>query len=325
MNGSLLAQWLPYKLLHAEDGPLCKWLYVGDKKYSEPFFDETIQKCLGFPFNSSRYKGYSNIELLPEWSANVTSIPPTAIIFHVSRCGSTLLSQLLGLLPQHIVLSEVPFLDALLRWPFQNVKEPLQNLDALIQAAVVFYGQQRTAQESQLFIKTDSWHVLLYQQWRRMYPGVPFILLYRDPREVIISHQKKRGMHAVPGVIEPALFGFEPEWGPHVGLDQYLAKVLERYLETFIEITLQDSLSFLVNYTSGMRNAVDTICQCTGVQISADERAMMLERTKFDAKEPGQHFSTLQPQDGLPAYQQQCFERYRQLEAIRVAAPGTAQ
>ncbi|WP_423146566.1 hypothetical protein [Rubrolithibacter danxiaensis] len=84
---------------------------------------------------------------------------PSAIIFHISRCGSTLLSQLLSLTEQSIVLSEVPFIDELLRLCYSDNEYGQTEIADFLTAALKFYGQKRYEQEKYLFIKTDSWHI----------------------------------------------------------------------------------------------------------------------------------------------------------------------
>src|SRR5690606_34626620 len=126
--------------------------------------------------------------------AHLPAVAPTAFIFHVSRCGSTLLSQLLDLDEANIVLSEVPLLDQLLRLPetFPGISRAQQ--ETALQATIRLLGQKRTGHEKQLFIKLDSWHVFFAATLRKQYPSVPFILLYRAPDEVFESHRRHRGM-----------------------------------------------------------------------------------------------------------------------------------
>ena len=45
---------------------------------------------------------------LLDQAAAEPGIDPTGFIFHLARCGSTLVSQMLAALPEHIVLSEAP-------------------------------------------------------------------------------------------------------------------------------------------------------------------------------------------------------------------------
>ena len=145
---SALTNWIPYKLSFKEDQPQCEWLYTNGKNFTEPFFDETISKCL--QYNSHGRKSISSIDILPDWSTQVESVLPSAFIFHVSRCGSTLATQLLSLNDNNIVLSEVPFFDALLRSGKSN----------LLKDAIALYTSPKNNRD-RLFIKTDSWHIFL--------------------------------------------------------------------------------------------------------------------------------------------------------------------
>src|SRR6202000_668743 len=87
-----------------------------------------------------------------------------------------------------------------------------KTINNLFTAALRFYGQDRniTGRESDskthLIIKADSWHRFFYDQLRRLYPDVPFVMIYRKPNEVFRSHRKQPGLHSVPGLIEPQLF-----------------------------------------------------------------------------------------------------------------------
>lgn len=309
-----MQNWIPYKLIFEQDQALCRWLHTGDKPFTEPFFDDTITRLKGSSIQ--RLHSAGNIQLLPGWSKDVQAIEPTAFIFHISRCGSTLLSQLLGINPRHIVLSEVPFIDDVLRAPFKHHPQGSFDQPEMLDAAIRFYGQQRH-EEDKLFIKTDSWHVFFYKTLRKLYPQAAFILLYRKPQEVIRSHQKKRGMQAVPGVIEPEVFGFNAE--PVTDLDAYMARVIERYLTLFTEIIETDERSLLVNYNQGMMNVMDTMAAFTRIDISAEEHAKMEERCRYHAKYPDQVFAEQHSEEQLPDYLQECSELYEQLENKRLS------
>lgn len=301
-----LSGWIPYKLLRNEEQAVCRWLHIGDTPFTEPFFADTISQCQ--VNNSRQFHVTGNLELLPGWAATLPSIAPTAFIFHISRCGSTLLSQLLGINPANIVLSEVPFLDDILRTPYRQ-----ENIDVstMLPAAVQFYAQKRSGIEKHLFIKTDSWHVCFYQLLRQLYPDTPFILLYRNPQEVLRSQQKKRGMHAVPGVVESAVFGFDD--APVSDLDAYFAKVMERYLSLFKEISEKDDNSLLVNYNHGMLNVAMQVAAFTKLAISPEEHKKMETRCQFNAKYPGEVFSETQSKQDVPAYLQHCMKLYVEL------------
>ena len=311
-----LKYWVPYKLFNASGIAHCRWLYVGDENFTEPFFDETISKCLRFPANSTYYRPVSSTEVLPEWSGQVASIAPTAFIFHVSRCGSTLIAQLLGLNPANIVLSEVPFIDELLREG--HAKKTSTNL--LVKAAIDFYGIRRNELHKQLFIKADSWHIHFYKQLRELYPTVPFILLYRRPDEVMRSQQKQRGMQAVRGIIDPAIFNFNLDEIANLQIDEYMAKVLESYFAAFIEILATDQLALPVNYNEGAITIVKKIAAACEMVLPEEELNIMQERSGFHGKYPERHFDEPKVDTAIPGYQEKVFELYNILEKLRTDA-----
>ncbi|OQP63106.1 hypothetical protein A3860_03790 [Niastella vici] len=304
---SALANWIPYKLSFAEGEPYCEWLYTGDEDFTEPFFDDTIAKCL--QYNNRGHKSISSLDVLPQWSNEIESIPPSAFIFHVSRCGSTLASQLLALDSGNIVLSEVPFFDALLR---ANKNIPQQ----LLKAAVAFYASVKNNRK-RLFIKTDSWHIFFYKQLRELYPLTPFILLYRRPDEVMRSQQKRSGMHAIPGLIEPALLGFAENEVQYMDQNEYLGRLLDKYFQAFEHILEEDPLAIPVNYNEGPIAMVEKIAAITGTPVGFGEMERIKDRARYHAKYPAQVFAEAAIRDPVPAYCRAAYERYEALERSR--------
>lgn len=307
-----LKDWIPFRLREEYGEAFCQWLYLGDKTFDEPFFDETIAYCRHFEVNSKPLKILSDLQALTEWASLLPPVSPTALIFHVSRCGSTLLSQLLATDPANIVLSEVPLFDELLRC---NHHQP-DNKPEWLKGAVTFLGTKRKKAQQHLFIKTDSWHIHFYDQWRQLYPDVPVILLYRRPDEVIRSHQQHRGMQAVQGVIEPSLFGFGQDIF-YLPPDEYMARVMETFLAAFERVLCADKKVLAVNYNEGMLTAMNKIAAFTGISISDDVMEQMKTRAGYHAKHPQQVFKEPILDAAIPACQQRAFELYEQIERMR--------
>jgi len=317
MHGQFLKHWVPIKFVPNETPKLCQWLYVGDKKFTEPFFDETILRCRSLPENKSFFKPTSGLEMLPLWSAGMESIPPTAIIFHVSRCGSTLLSQLLALEPNHVVLSEVPFLDELLRLPFTKDKISAEESNHYFSEAIRFYGQKKDVEESHLFIKLDSWHLLFYDRVRSLYPDTLFVILYRSPADIIRSQQRARGMQSVPGLIEREIFGFN-ESDFTADLDLYMSRVLEKYFTQILRIMKTDTNLLLVNYNEGILDITQRLLLRLGVEPSESYSKKMQERLEYDAKRPAFFFTTEGPAEKNALFLQKSQELYQQVEENRI-------
>lgn len=305
-----LRNWIPYKL---QEQTNTHWLYTGLHPYIEPFFDDTIFKCKLLAENRHRQRVVSTCSMLEEWSLP-DALSPTAIIFHVSRCGSTLLAQLLGLDKKHISLSEVPFFDNLLRSKFTG-----QDLSAYLPHALSFYARKRNGDENRLFIKTDSWHLFFYEQWRMFYPSTPFILLYRRPDETIFSQEKKKGMHAVPGIIEKEIF--PPDTLPsdfHLHPNNYVAAVLEQYYLKMQQIKAVDTNTYLMNYNEGFTSIAQKVYQLTGTPLKEDTRQAFEKRCAYDAKEPAKEFNNEKTDDSkIEAYMEKAFAAYNNLETLR--------
>lgn len=315
MKGPMLQNWIPIKLLKDKDQVYCEWLDTGCHEFLEPFFEETISKCKGI--SHSHRKSVSNLTMLAEWSAQLDTIEPTAFIFHVSRCGSTLVSQMLSLVPSNIVLSEVPFFDHLLQAEMDEERKA-----ELLKAAIRFYGAKKTPEKERLFIKTDSWHILFYRQLRSMFEKVPFIILYRHPAAVIRSQQKRRGIHSVPGLLQPELFGWNKAEVEKLSLDDYLLRVLEKYFETILAVVAQDPFSLVINYNEGPLNIIKKMATTIGFEIREKELRKMEERTLYHSKNPREIFSEETTGTRLPRHWERIAGHYQNLEAIRCDEPA---
>ena len=310
MPYSPLKNWIPYKF----DNQLCHWLNTFNEPFTAPFFDDTISRCKRMAKQHAPFTPVSEAEMLTEWASDLDSIEPTVFIFHISRCGSTLVSQLLATTDAHIVLSEVPFFDNLLRLPHQGTNFDQNAVSGLLKAAIRFYGQKRTGREQHLFIKTDSWHIFFYKQLRALYPDVPFILMYRSPDEVLSSHLKIPGMQAVPGLIEPQIFGFSPEEITYNRPDIYTSRVLEKYLEQYHHIMNNDNNCLLLNYNEGPMTMINKIAAFTNTPISNEALAMMSQRSQYHSKRPNEAFlEETRPQ--RPPYINRAMELYDALAA----------
>jgi hypothetical protein len=315
---ALIGDWIPYQLVKREQQWLCRWLALGGRRFTEPFFSETIQQCKSHGRNANRFDSLSSLDCLAAQTAGpLDAVTPSAFIFHVSRCGSTLLSQLLGLSQRAIVLSEVPLIDQLLRLPLKDGNVAPAEMEAALQASIAWLGRKKSGNETHLFVKLDSWHVFFAATIRKLYPEVPFVLLYRSPDEVLRSHQKRRGMHAVPGFIEPVLFGMSSEDLDGIDCDVYTGQVLTYYFSRFLAIAAQDGQSLLLNYQEGGMPLLQQLAACSGIVFNDTEREHMEARSRTHSKYPDQIFSEERPQLPEPAHLAPAFALYRSLEAMR--------
>ncbi|MCW3104209.1 MAG: Aspartyl/Asparaginyl beta-hydroxylase [Bacteroidetes bacterium] len=307
---------VPSKVFMDKSGLRFRWTYTGTKRFTEPFFSDTLAVCKGLPENRQRVE--TPVEELFRHAEAIDAIEPSAFIFHVSRCGSTLLSQMLSESERCIVLSEVPLLDDLLRLDLSYPGMFDEKLtDRLFKAAVRLYARRSEKRETHLFIKCDSWHTLFYGRIRRCFPAVPVILLYRSAMEVARSQDKMRGMHAVPGVLPASIFRLEEKDLPEMSQELYFAKVLESYFSAYEMILEKDRRAFPLSYHEGAEAMLQVIMKHTGFVPDEKEMAAIRERTRYHSKDRSAVFEERQEEKPVPEYMRKACEAFQRMEHQR--------
>lgn len=252
-------------------------------------------------------------------------IAPTAFIFHVSRCGSTLLTEMLATLGSCIALSEPPVLDAFFRF---HHRDPAASDGArTLRGLVAALGQRRTGRERHCVIKLDSWHLAWAGWLRELFPRTPFVVLYRDPREVLASHRRQRGRHMVPGFTDMSRLKVDMDGLAPGNMDGYAARVLASVYAQAVDAAA-DRGTRLVNYTQLPEAVANELMPALDIECGDDERRALLARARFHSKHAESRFDGDPVEAGLATEAQvrQALECYERLEALRLrpssCAPG---
>jgi len=286
-NAAQLDGWVPIQVKWQQSRPLVEWCYAGARPLNEPFFDQAIQTLMQQPFNLL-FRHQTSIETLAELYEIKPGLQPTGFIFHMSRCGSTLVSQMLAALPRTIVVSEASPIDAILRAHFRVPGLTDDGRIDWLRWVVSALGQQRLGDEKHFFIKLDCWNTLILPLIHRAFPNVPWIFLYRNPVEVMVSQLRRRGAHMVPGVIEPSLFGMEDHAIFQMQAEEYSARALAKVCEAALEY--QEG-GMLVNYTQLPEAMWDLIPKFFGIEYSQSDIKILNRVSRLDAKNPSLHFT----------------------------------
>ena len=286
-----LFNWIPVTLIEKDNEIYFEWIYLADLKYADPFFDETLAKCKSHAYNSKPFKVISTVKNLIDWSNELISVELKSLVFHVSRCGSTMLSQSLASSSENVMISEAPIIDQILRSDLFS----LDKKTILIQSIIKLLGQKRFPEQRHLIIKLDAWHIFNSTYLRSIFPELPFALLYRNPTEVLKSHQKMMGMHMVPNVLPSNVFGITAKEINEVSFEQYGALVLEKYFQGFLDFYKTDQNVVMLNYNEGMKAVVEKFIGFIKVDYSNAELEKMYDRLKRHSKNEsavfaGDHF-----------------------------------
>jgi len=273
--------WAPSQIRWTPSGPLVDWCHLGDLRFAEPFFEQTIERAMAHPFNLL----FRRATPLAAMTAPIEpELRPAGLIFHMSRCGSTLVSRMLAASPENMVLSEPGPLDQILRARARLPGLTDAQLVALLRGMTAALGRRRHPEERDLFIKLEGWHLLHFPLIRRAFPDVPWIFLYRDPLEVMASIGLVRPRQMMPGGIDAALLGLDPASTLAMTPNAFTARVLERICEAALAHAADGGR--LIEYRQLPEAVFTDAFVHFGLRCSSDALARMREITRFDAKRP---------------------------------------
>ena len=224
--------WTPYRLAFRGDEPWVDWCHLDLRRMVEPFFYETVVQAMREPFNLV-FQQHTPIETLAELPPG---LPVAGFIFHMSRCGSTLVSQALAAFESNIVVAEAVTLRFVLRALAVGRATPDQAarwLPLLVNA----YAQPRFAYEQRVVVKFMAADVLDIALVRQAFPEVPWIFVTRDPAEILASQAASQGIDLARGQIpaprlgltEDALWQMDPQTYQAHALAAFTRAALDAY------------------------------------------------------------------------------------------------
>jgi hypothetical protein len=209
------------------DEPTVEWRDLRGIAFGEPFFGDTVDRAVREPYRLL-FAARTPIDELGVVAGEGDRARPSGFVFHASRCGSTLVSNMLGALDATIVASEPPVLDGILRADVMAGVDD-ETRRRWLGWAIDCLGQLGGG-ERRVFVKFDAWSTRDIGLVRSVYPDVPCVFVYRDPAEIIASQMRMRGAHMVPGMLPAELFGLDPETVGMLPPEEYCARVLARVL-----------------------------------------------------------------------------------------------
>lgn len=278
------ADWIPVRIYWHDARPMVDWAFLGARRLTDPFFVQTINPCVRHPADVL-FRHQTPLDELGEIATAHPALQPKGFIFHMSRCGSTLLSQMLAAAPENVVLSEAGPIDDILRIHFHHPEATEETRRRWLGWLMSTLAWRRHADEANVFIKFDCWHVMFLPLIQQVFPRVPWIFLYREPLEVMASAQQQLGGQMIPGVLQPALFGWEHETVTRMTLFEYTARVLAKLCEAAL-VETQAGRGRLVNYRQLPTAIWPTLMDHWKLEFTTEQTARMLGAARLNAKNP---------------------------------------
>ena len=282
-QGMDLRHWFPLTASAGVDGgeATLAWRDMADIAFTDSFFENTLAR----QHRDQRRVCHTPLAALAQFN----HVPvPDAFIFHVSRCGSTLLTQLLASLPQCIVMSEPPIIDSVLR--LHHDQGAPDSTVALLRQVMRAMGQRRTGQEKHLVIKFDCWHIHSLELLRAAFPDTPCLFLYREPLAVLASHQRQRGPQMVPGLIHPALLPLPAHAHAPGDLDAHAGMVLDSFFSAAQPHVAAGRL-LPVNYNQLPEIVFSTLLAMLRIDCTQQQLEAMRQRSGFHSKYTGSAYA----------------------------------
>ncbi len=204
---------------------------------------------------------------------------PAGLIFHVARCGSTLLSQLLRTHDNLVVYAEpLPFNELLLpphQWPRHELVAALRSLgDAFARHARRPY-----------VLKFSSWNTLFCDLLAEAFPDSPWVFSLRDPVEVGVSllNQPAGWMRDADGPARELRRYVDPD-GASQSPEEFVARLYGAFCAAVGR--LDAGRGRLVRYETLPAAAWEIVAPHFSQPIDGQQRDRMAQAARIDAKAP---------------------------------------
>lgn len=267
--------WLP-RHYHIRNQRL-QWC-LADGPALEPFHDEYLSRCWQSITLNQLIAPTTSLQALAACRDRVPEAHPAGFIFHLSQCGSTLLSGCLSELDDAVVFSESPVLTEVLLDSALSPQEKRAHIACLIDLKASLFPGRRVV------VKWNAWDIYQWDLLRGLYPSVPVVALVRDPEEILASHHAQSGRH-MSG--DPSLAMVAPVFSPS-GVGSLLAhriRVLAGLMESMLPIKALPGTVFF-DYSQLHSEAIGQIAQMFGLRCDAAGQRRIEQRMQRNAKLP---------------------------------------
>ncbi len=264
--------WDDWLALGLQDDQLV-WRKATSSGLNAPFFaDHFLHQA-----PSQRLIHLQPLARSPEHYSGYSALPLHAMVFHSSRCGSTLLMQMLASDTRFLALSEPPLFDAALSsWLHGQISQT--DFCHAIHALCL----KRDAEIQYPVIKTDSWHLPQLPLLRQLFTKTPMLFLFREPAEILASHARQTGPQMIPGMLDLTMLGLQnhsEHWDFHSWPDFFLTHLYE------LAAVYQQSYGLkLINYSDLPEALWQTLLPDWQISCNEAQLSAMQQRSQRHAK-----------------------------------------
>ncbi len=274
-----LKGWLPVDAVVVDGRPGLWWMEMSAVDLAEPFFQQTVERAR----REKRAERFTEFDVLLQLEKQLESVEPTGFIFHSSRCGSTLVANACHAVSNSIVLSEANAIDKVITRFITDADNPVKEslYSVFLRGVVHALAQRRTEDVPHLFIKFACCSFAQFERIKRIWPNVPWLFLYRDPVETIVSNMRD----VPPWLIDrdrrvlSSIIGDDAE----MSLEELCARTIGSLYSTAYHLANDNGM--LLNYNQLSVPVIVSVLNFFHVNPSTEELEAIARTTKAYSKE----------------------------------------
>lgn len=253
--------------------PILRCCDFRDLAFTDPFFYNTYARLR----RTGPEPEIVDVSLSALREQDGAGLQPAGFIFHVSRCGSTLVSKLLATCERTLMLGEPEVFYSLLSFPAEVGEE---RVEAWLRDLVQILGRRRRPSEEVYILKLSSLLVTALPRFRAAFPETPWIFVFRDPGEVMASVlEEPTGFLLLKGFSELAARWLQvaPELIETMSGEEYVARFLGRMFLCALEEAERTAPGrfLLVDYRDLPGAVWTTVAPFLGLDLTPGERSRM--------------------------------------------------
>lgn len=269
--------------------------------YSEPFFLDSLRLNyhISLEKNNTTYDNdlvrnlnYSTAEniirilsleqFVKEANANIAN--NIVFIFHASRCGSTLVTQMLSQSEKFFVISEPPIINKILD-PKLDLPESV--FYKLLYLSINAINNCAPDKSIKTIIKFRSWNTLFLENIISLFPNSPWIFIHRHGGEILASL-----LHRECGWLRVQKT-YSEFYSKHLSLNkEYILNCTsEEFIGQFLRHLFsvakknQSRKSFFIDYKF-LPHILFSFLNICNLNLTVNEKRKMLDSTKIYSKDP---------------------------------------
>jgi len=284
-SGDVPQGLLPVEI--SERYAIVRWMRLSGEELTGPFFPLAVDRLRRR--NPAPMEFETDLSTLAGVQARLAPVNPRAIIFHMSRCGSTLVLNALRAAGSQVVAPGEPQpLERAMMMAGAALGSCASSGRDILVSLVTLLSHYQGGPARDVILKPGINGIISLPSIRAIWPGVVCIILVRDPVEVLISNVEKQPRWILDSSRHPDRNGKPPREVTDAGLEGvgawviggFCAEVLRRIDEHCIVVDYED-------LSPEMLRVLAARCE---IPVCADHECRIADVFKADAKNPAKQY-----------------------------------